>query len=189
MSRRGKIVVAVSVIWIFAGTAYWAHRRGLLQLLSLPLFLGMLAAIPLSFIWIFRDWRQHRWLAALPFMVCILSFVGSFQMAMSVRDRLFDWALPSYEMVVQQMQAGRFIVTTNWSQIPGAEAQARLAYEVYAQKDTNGVFTVEFLTEGGFPARHSGYLYSSSGVIEPGSLPFARWPPIKLRPKWFYVSH
>ncbi len=190
MSVRGKIIIAASVVWFLVETAYGAHRRALLQILALPLFLSIVVAIVLSFAWVFLGWRQHRWRAAVPFVVCLLLCFGSLAAALSIRQRLFDWALPSYEAVVQQMQAGTIAITTNWSRIPAAEAQARLVYEVIAQRDTNGVLTVVFFTENSFPARSSGYLYSSSGAIEPSAFRFSGWPTrIQVRPEWFYVSH
>jgi hypothetical protein len=70
-----------------------------------------------------------------------------------------------------------------------AESEARLVYRVYAEKATNGILMVEFDTEAGFPVKHSGYLYSSSGQIESGSRMDSRWPiREEVRSGWFYVS-
>ena len=110
-------------------------------------------------------------------------------MGRTVHQALFAWALPSYEQVVGEIQAGRIVVTEKFDRIPEAEARARLAYAVFAQRQPDGTLLVEFLTESGFPVKHSGYLYSSSGTIEKGASIDSRWPiKRKVREHWFYIS-
>jgi hypothetical protein len=190
MSRLGKFVVTVSVMWFALFTVYAAHRRSItLQLLGIPVTLCFLAAGVISIVCAFSEWRQRRWLSLLPFAVCVLSVVISGAVVRTIRHAIFARSLPSYEAVVQQMVSGSIRVSTNLSPIPQAAPLAHLAYAVLAQKDTNGVLMVEFLTEGGFPVKHSGYLYISSGVVEPGSVAYSRWPiRHEERPRWFYIS-
>jgi hypothetical protein len=192
MSRLGKFVVAVSAIWFVVATAYFSHRSGLLgllQLLMLPLFPCLFAAIIISFVCVFKEWRQRRWRSLLPLGICFVSIFISGVSVKIIRQAIFKWPLPSYEMVVQQMESGKIPVTAELNPIPEAKSEACLAYAVLAQKDTNGVLSVEFLTEVGFPVKHSGYLYSSSGIIEPRSLIDSRWPiRHQIKDKWFYIS-
>jgi len=90
---------------------------------------------------------------------------------------------------VRQMESGGIPVSTNLSPVPQAVPLAHLTYAVFAQKDTSGDLTVEFLTEGGFPVKHSGYLYISSGVVKPDSMEDEHWPfRHEERPRWFYIS-
>jgi hypothetical protein len=191
MSRRGKFVVVASVIWFVLFTTYAAHRRSIiLQLLGMWAMVCFFVAFVISIVCIFSEWRHRRWRSLLPFAVCVVLAVISSEMVETIRHAIFVRSLPSYEAVVHQMESGRIPVSSNLSRIPQAEAQARLVYAVLAQKDTNGILIVEFLTEAGFPVRHSGYLYSSSGVVEPGSLEGSRWPIRREeRPRWFYISN
>lgn len=187
MSRAGKIAVVVSVICCVGFTVLFSHRTDLWQLLTLPLIPCFLVAIITSVVCIFSQWRQCRWRSVLPFAFCVLSVFVSIVLVYLIREAMLVWSFPSYEAVVRQMESGSIPVGTKLSRIPQAEPMARLAYRVFAQKDTNGVLTVEFWTEGGFPVKHSGYLYVSSGVIETG----ARWRWTmrhKVRSKWFYFS-
>jgi hypothetical protein len=79
-------------------------------------------------------------------------------------------------------------VSNQFDRAPAAEHTARLAYAVFAQRKPNGSLFVEFLTEGGFPGKHSGYLYSSSDHLDDSFIK-SRWPIIwHLREHWFYVS-
>lgn len=190
MSRLGKFVVIVSVIWFVLFTVYAAHRRSIvLQLLGMPVTLCFLAAGVISMVCALSEWRQRGWLSLAPFAVCVLAVVLSSSILRPIRHAIFVRSLPSYETVVQRMESGSIPVSTNLGLIPQAVPLAHLAYAVLAQKDTNGVLTVEFLTEAGFPVKHSGYLYISSGVVEPGSVAYSRWPiRHEERPRWFYIS-
>ena len=106
-----------------------------------------------------------------------------------IRHVIFVRSLPSYEAIVQQMESGRILVSTNFNPVPQAVPLAPLTYVVLAQRDTNGVLAVAFMTESGFPVMHSGYLYVSSGIIEPGSTEDSLWPIRKEeRPRWFFIS-
>lgn len=191
MSWLGKTIVVIAVIWIIAGTAYFSHQTGLSQfLITLPLAVCFVWAFVVSIASIFFDWRQRRWLSLLPFASCVLSIIIVYAMAQKIRHAIFIRSLPGYEAVAQQMETGKIPVSTNWSSIPQAVPQAHLAYAVYAKKDTNGVLIVEFFTDAGFfSVAHSGYVYSSSGVITSGLWEDQRWSiPREEMPHWFYVS-
>ena len=189
MSRLGKFVVIVAVIWFFGSTLFFSHRTNLSQLLTLPLVPCFHVAVIISIVCIFSEWRQRRWLSLLPFAACVVSVIVSGMVVRPIRHAIFIQSLPSYEAVVRQMESGSIPVSTNLSPIPQAVPQARFAYAVLAEKDTNGVLTIEFLTEGGFPVKHSGYMYCSSGIIAPGSTADSRWPiRHEERPRWFYIS-
>jgi hypothetical protein len=106
-----------------------------------------------------------------------------------VKQALFAWALPSYQQVVSDIQSGRIATPEKFGRIPEAESVARLTYAVLAEQQANGALAVEFLTESGFPVKHSGYLYTSSDIIEKGTRVDSRWPiRRKLREHWFYIS-
>ncbi len=189
MSRNGRFVVTVAVVWCVVSTAYFARRTSILQFLTIPVAVCFLVASIMSVVCVFTEWPQRRWRSLLPFVACALSVVVSSALVRTIRPAIFDWALPSYEAVVHQMESGTIPVTTELSRIPQAELEARLVFAVLAQKETNGALTVEFLTEGGLPLKHSGYLFCSSGSIEPGSLADSRWPIRReLRHRWFYIS-
>jgi hypothetical protein len=73
--------------------------------------------------------------------------------------------------------------------VPLVGAERDLGYGVLAERDPNGVLTVELLTGGGFPVKHSGYLYTSSGSVRPGSFFDERWPfKTEMKAKWFRIS-
>jgi len=189
MSRLGKYIVITAMVWFVVSTVYFSHRDSILQLLILPVALCFLFSVVFGVVCIFIEWRERRWLSLLPLAACVLSVLISVPILRTARHQIFVKSLPSYEEVVRQMEAGSIPVSTNLSPVPQAVPLAHLAYAVLAERRTNGALTVEFLTEGSFPLKHSGYLYVSSGVVEPGSREDERWPiRHEERPRWFYIS-
>jgi hypothetical protein len=188
MSRAGKFVVVASVVWLLASEAIAAHRTTALVFLGMFIDLCFLGVAVFGLVHAISEWRQRRWRAVLPLAACGLAVAVSVPCGRMISRAMFDWALPSYEAVVRQVESGVIPASSEFSELPQAEQQVRLAYGVFAQKDSNRVVRVIFFTESGFPALHSGYLYSSSG--EPGLGIESRWPTVeKIRNNWFYISN
>jgi len=188
MSRSGKFVVVASVVWLAATEAIAAHRTTGLVFLGILISLGFLAVTVLGLVRAFTEWRQRRWRAILPLAACVLAVLIFMPLERLITHAVFDWSLPSYEAVVRRVESGSIPSSAKTSDITQAAREARLAYGVFAQKDPNGVVTVMFFTESGFPALHSGYMYSSSG--EPASGFESRWPTVeKVKSNWFYISN
>ena len=186
MSRSGTYVVIASLIWLMIDEAIAAHRTMGLQFLGMFMSLCFLGVILFSFVRMFTEWRQRSWRAAVPFATCAITVVLFIPLGRLVSRAVFAWALPSYEAIVQQVESGGILVTNEFVEIPQTE-KARLVYEVRGKRDANKVVKIMFFTEEGFPALHSGYLYSSSG--EAGSEIESRWVASKLRDHWFFISN
>ena len=188
MSRAGKFVVVASVVWLVASEAIAAHRTTALVFLGMFIDLCFLGVAVFGLVHAISEWRQRRWRAVLPLATCGLAAAVFIPLGRMISRAMFDWALPSYEAVVRQVESGVIPASSEFSELPQAEQQVRLAYGVFAQKDSNRVVRVIFFTESGLPALHSGYLYSSSG--EPGLGIESRWPTVeKIRNNWFYISN
>jgi hypothetical protein len=188
MARDGKLMVVASVIWLFAQEAIAAHRTSLGLLLGLLLSFCFLLVAILAVVRVFTEWRERRWRAAIPLAVCVFAVIIFIPLGRLVSRAVFAWSLPSYERIVRRIESGSIPVPAQFGEVREAKQEARLAYAVFAGKDTNGVLTVIFFTEKGFPALHSGYLYTSSGELGLGlqsRLPIRE----KVRSKWFYVSN
>jgi len=158
-------------------------------------FLGMLGfglyllALGLSLFFAWTERRQFRLLAMIPLLLCLGSCAATTAVGRAARQAHFERQLPRYRALVERIQAENMLVSGKVVPIPLAQAERDLGYGVLAQQDTNGVLTVELLTGGGFPVIHSGYVYSSSGRIEPGSFFDQRWPhKMEVKPKWFRIS-
>lgn len=192
LSRAGKIVVWISVIWCLGSVVLFAQLMAFRQLLSIPFNLACFAAIVMGVVLVFIDWRRYSWRSLLPLTSCVIAFFVSGILVDAVRQRVhqqqFAKLLPAYEGVVREIEGGSIPVSAKLERIPEAASKSPLAYAVLAVKETNGIVSVEFLTESGFPLKHGGYLYVSSGVVAPGSVMDGRWPMRqRVRTKWFYI--
>ena len=151
------------------------------------LTLGLLGAGFMSLVRVFTYWGRERWRGVAPLLACVLVVMLAPEVGAAIRGALFRRSLPGYESLIRQLESGAIPVTTELRQVWQAEGVS--AYSVMAQRGTNGVLMVEFLTGAGFPVKHSGYLYTSSGSIEPGSRIDSRWPKRRtLSPLWYRIS-
>lgn len=163
MSRGGKFVTGAAVVCFVADEAITAHRTGGLMLLGLAVTLVFLAATILGFGLAFAEWRELRWRAVLPVATCIFLISIHNPLGRLISRAVFSWSLPSYEAVVRRVESGSIPAHAEISDITPQAREARLACTVFARKDTNGMVSVMFMTQSGFPALHSGYMYCSSG--------------------------
>ena len=150
---------------------------------------GLLLAFIAGVVYAISNWKQLRFWAFLPLLVCLGSCQGSTTIARAARKAQFERDIPRYQAVIAKIEGGAISLPAQGEPIRLSGVEQDLAYSVLAQRDTNGLVTVEFLTGGGFPLKHSGYLYSSSGAIQRGSLFDSRWPlRTEIKPKWFRIS-
>jgi hypothetical protein len=187
MARVPKIAIFVAGLWFVVFVAFAARPTAATQLLSILLSLGFLVFCFISFIRLFTHWRRERWQVVIPLSICLLAVVFAPVVGATMQHVIFQLSLPHYESIIRQMDSGAIPVTPELRRIEQAEGGS--VYAVLAQRSTNGVLTVEFLTGGGFPVKHTGFLYCSLGLIEPGSDADSRWRKRReMRPLWYRIS-
>jgi hypothetical protein len=72
--------------------------------------------------------------------------------------------------------------------VPGAVPRAHFALQVVEEKTSDGTLLVEFLTDHPSALFSAGYVYTSSGEIDPNSHMAQRWPTrSKVADHWFHV--
>ena len=100
----------------------------------------------------------------------------------------FKFEKSQYEKVVSLMRNGDIGIGHDLERVEVPSAYRHLAYTVIADEEPNGVLTAEFLTGGGFPVKHSGYLYRSDD--EPRKWKhISRWPRLrKIESRWYRIS-
>ena len=189
MSRSDKCILAIAIFWAVLFVSYSAHRTPTLDTPSFFLTMVFVVAILFSFIAMIARWRQLGPSAGRSFLFCVAIAFLATRVIGPIRNVLFARALPSYEAVVSDIATGHLPTTGNFGQVPQAVARSKMTWQVWQEKTTTGVLMVEFDTERSFPAQHSGYVYSASGIIEPGSQMASRWHlKHRLRDHWFFVS-
>lgn len=191
LSRDGKRIVLICVLWLIGSIALFTRRTNYSFLLGLPLAVVFLAAVFFSFLYIAAEWRRRRWHSIIPLAAWLIALFASWALIPCLDRLLFAWSFSSYQTIVREIENGAIPVYPDVdNSILSPHHEALLAHRVFAERDANGILTVEFITESGFPAKHSGYLYVSSGVIESNSRKDSRWPiREKVRDKWFWVSN
>jgi hypothetical protein len=192
---KGRLVTCVLGIVVLCGLStaaelpFASSQDEWTQLLGMLGFGGFLLALMFSLLFAWTERRQLRLLAVIPLMLCFGSCAATTALGRAARQAQFERQFPRYQALVERIQAGNMLVSGEVVSVPLAEAERDLGYGVLAERNTNGVLTVELLTGGGFPVKHSGYLYSSSGSIDRGSFFDSRWPfKTEVRSKWFRIS-
>jgi hypothetical protein len=187
MARFTKITIGWAGLWFLAFIAFPARPSPATQIFSLLLALGLAVLGFISLIRLATHWRRERWRVIVPIAICGIVVVVAAAIGAATRRVAFFRSLPIYESIVRQLESGEIPVSTELRRILLVEGGP--AYPVLAQRDTNGVLAAEFLTGSGFPVKHSGYLYCSSGSILLGSVSDSRWPKRQqMKPLWFWVS-
>jgi len=188
MLTKHKFKFLICIIWLITSTMFCAKKSGELQLVTmllLPVIFGVLIA---SIISVFRNWSKDKFLSFIPLVACILSVILPLRAGTEIRNQLFEYRLPQYQRMISRIESESVEVGHELSNIQIKPTEEYLALNVYAIKEGESLY-VEFLTGGGFPVKHSGYLYSQSGVIPVNSMIGKRWPSHrKINEYWFRFS-
>lgn len=188
MRRNARIVFWISGIWsLTMAASAWLHSPTVKMVVMLPT-IAFLGAAVTSIAWIFIYGSELGLRAAVPFFVCLGCGVLTAVMSPILLDAGFARVLPRYQRIIDQIEAGRIIVSAKPARIPLSEADSPLAYAVWGEKATDGVLTVTFLVGGTF-RKHWGYRYCSAGNIVSRASSDLQWPSKRqLSDNWFYVS-
>lgn len=92
--------------------------------------------------------------------------VPALKLGGSIGEWRFLSRLSEYEAVVSLMQADSIVASRELQYLELPARFSGLAWSTFAERDSSGVLTVEFLTGGGLPVKHSGYLYRSKSSLE-----------------------
>jgi hypothetical protein len=192
---RGRLLWCVLGIAVLCGVSAaaelpFAYSQNLwTQLLGMLGFGAFLLALMLSLLFAWTERKHLHVLAIIPLLLCFGSCAATTAMGRGARRAQFERDLPRYVALVERIQADNTLVSGKVVSVTLSEGERDLGYTLLAERNTNGVLTVELLTGGGFPVKHSGYLYTSSGSIQPGSFFDSRWPfKTEVKPKWFRIS-
>ena len=177
------VAEAVLFLSLIGFTARPAFSNQSLFMLS---FLLMLPLYPIVFFGLFfAQNKPFRPQMAIALLLAPLSlFVGGF-LGGHANTYLFYRDLPRMKEVVALLQTRP--LTSRRERIDLPVQYKDLAYVTQAGKDSQGIVTVLFFVGGGFPAKHTCYLYRSDDKISSDLR--AEWHSSRHREKnWFQVS-
>jgi hypothetical protein len=145
--------------------------------------LAWLIATVGGLVFLIRRYRPLGFLAAAPLLICIGTFV-ILEVLRPVTTRIsFEIRRPGFETVITDVQSHTLQHGT--SEI----VKSDVAYFVLAERTGSGKLQMEFVTGGGFPVKHWGYVYTESGSVDHNSVIAGRWQNWKrLDSNWFRIS-
>jgi hypothetical protein len=172
---RSVIVILIATACFVALSLFKAHQSPLGQLIT------SLAIAPYGICIIvgatepFRAWRTDGFRSFIPLAACIAAWYGSFPAGAYLRSRLFEHNLPRFEAIIADINKSPPPADGTPISVPIADSDKWKIIHLRAER-MNGALIVEFGTEHGFPVMHSGWVYSSSGVLPTDAQFHYRWP-------------
>jgi len=104
-------------------------------------------------------------------------------------EREFTSKRPFFEKVIADLRTAEPTTSTALTRIPVPDEAKHMAYAIFVQRPGDGRLAVEFLTGGGFPVKHRGFLFLSEGRIEDYPQIAERWPRRKqFRENWLFIG-
>lgn len=187
--RRGRLaILAIAGSWLVGETVFAAFHTPGVQLAVMLLFLLFFCASAASLIALVRGWRTSGWRAAIPLIACVAAWWLAPIVSRMVDAGIFARDLPAFEAIVArpdvQATAPGADVTVELS-----DKEKQVAWHVDAERTPDGTLLVTLLNGSGFPVKHSGFLYSSTGRVPPDARMNERLPYRgAMRDHWFSVS-
>jgi len=182
-------IVAIAMLWVVGSVSFAVWKTPEVQLATMPLFFAYVAAAIASLVLLMRKWRRIGWRAAIPLLACIAAWHGARIARDAAGDALFARNLPVYESVVMRPEVQALAPGAELQELPLRDAERADLWWAAAERTPDGTLLVELLNGRGFPVKHSGFLYSSSGRIPTDSRMAGHWSyRCTMRPHWFCVS-
>lgn len=188
-----KSLCFFATILNFSIQAYFYEQRTALKQLAAMGVLGLFFVLILvSFILGLDRYSREKFKGFVPFLICsiglIISFVGGIALGNAIKESRFQKNLPRFNEVVTLIQTGKLKPAPPNRSILLPPTYSDLTATAFVYTNVDGT-NIEFLTENGFPVKHSGYLHVSSGRID-SSHTLQNWPiHFRINTNWFYISN
>ena len=189
-----RVICFVAVLASFiCGLWFSIEPNTNVQLLSMLTVLILVFLLFISFVAGVYFVRRDKFHAFIPSVICLIGlfasvFVSSY-LGVSIRDWKFQKNLPNYMEIVHRVEKGEIKTGSLLTEIDLPQQYLNLAIWTFGKTNSNGGAIIEFIIGSGFPVKHSGYLYVSSGKIEDDSTTLERWPHhSSISTNWFRVE-
>jgi len=189
-----NICWAAIVLNFIAMALFCSQQTTNLQLISMATNAGVLLLFLISFVAGLCFCSRDKFRAFIPVAICLVGFPVSWfvagRLGVAFKDRRFEKNLPRYTEVVRLVEMGKIKKASSESDTILLPSQySDLAIQAWAITNSEGSVIVGFVTGGGFPVKHSGLLYVSTGSIENSGM-LLRWPRYRrLNENWFVIGN
>ena len=163
------------------------------QFISLAFLVGLGLLALTATVMGFDHWRTKRWSGLRPLglaLVGLLIAYGSAHAGTWVRELRFDRAKPAFEAVVARLERGELPLGRHRPAESVSPELGRCCSQIQAWRDSADQLVVEFWTDEGWPAKHSGYLYYAGDSVRSGSQVARRWyRGRRVDSHWYHVAN
>jgi len=192
MKKFRFICLSVVILNFIVQLYFCEQRTNIKQLFSMATLLLVMMWLLASFVLGLVFFSREKFRAFIPALICLIGlpagFVAATALGSAIRDSRFQRNLPRYTEVVQLIETGIIKPTTSDDLLKLPTQYADLAWVAISKTNSAGM-VIEFLNEEGFPVKHSGFLYVSSGNIQSDMDTFERWPiHSRINTNWFRIS-
>jgi hypothetical protein len=192
MKALGNICWTVIALNFIAMTLFCSQQTTDRQLFSMATVAGVLFVLLISFVLGLRFCSRDKFRAFIPLAICVIGLPISWFVAGRLGEAIQDWRfkknLPRYTEVVRLIEKGEIKVPSGSDMLQLPSQYSDLALRTFASTNSEGVVIVGFITGLGFPVKHSGLLYLSTGNIENSGM-LLRWPRYRrLNENWFVIE-
>jgi hypothetical protein len=184
-----KVFSVVAVLLTFLSSLWFSVKpTGEAQFVAMLLILISILLLVISSVVGIRVARRYRFRAFIPAAICLVGLPVSFMLSSflggSIRDWHFRKNLPRYTQVVHLIENGEIKTYNRRVNLPDQYSDLSLATFV---ETNNQKMSIEFITGMGFPVKHSGYLYVSTGNIDSDVLKHWHFRS-RINANWFRIS-
>ena len=191
--KKLKLICIIAVLLDFVCDLMFSIKPNTgAQLLGMLIDLILIFLLLASFIAGICFVPRDKFRAFIPAAICLVGlpanlFIASY-LGVTIRDWQFRKNLPRYMEVVQLIEKGEIKASPSDPRIQLPNQYTDLSLVTFA-KTNNDSWIIEFNIGGGFPVKHSGYLYVSTGKIDNDPETLERWPyRSQISTNWFRVE-
>ena len=193
MSAMRISVFSIAALCCLVLAAFGGYKSGATQLALLLLTPLFCAAFVAGVVLLYKSRARLSFGAATPLLACVCALPLGLLGAAGVRHALFQFHLPGYERLIARADIRALAPAEKPTFMPLSQEEKKLAYAMQAQRLPDGTLLVELMTEGAFPLKHAGYVYTSTGRIDASSGSSSAWlgawpRRTEIQPNWFRVA-
>ncbi len=181
--RPHRRIYWAAALWYVLAVVFMLQMSGTLQLVLLIATAALVFAFIASLLVVVRNARTIA--SYLPLACCGLAVVAMPSTVRTLEPAVFEMKRAALQALlvrndVVSLRAGTSAI------LPLSSNERDFAYLVLAERMPDGTLLLSVATEGAFPVRHAGYVYSSSGSTDYRSEALGDWQALRpIFPNWF----
>lgn len=179
------VYIAASA-WFALAVTLGLHLSSEVQLGLIVATLVLVLAAVTALYAIARKWRSPG--SYLPLVCCLLAVFASPYTVRALEPVLFQHRIAALQALIARSDVASLHPGSS-AELNLSVAEQQVSYSVRAERALDGTLLVSIATEGGFPVKHAGYVYSSSGSVDPHATVLRNWSVMRPVTKQWFRAH